>query len=68
MKQFCYKWKLHEKEMQGKYKCESQEALREHVNKIGGELIEIVEEKEIVEETPPPAPVSEAPQAEPAPA
>jgi uncharacterized RDD family membrane protein YckC len=53
MKTFQYRWKINNQEFTGTKNFESREALKEHLSRIGGELIEILTEVE--KPTPPPA-------------
>lgn len=49
MKTFKYRWKVVNSEHIGQKDCEDEPALRDHVEKAGGELVEIIEVKEIGE-------------------
>ena len=46
MKTFKYKWKLHDNEIVGSRDCDDEASLRRHVERNGGQLIEILEVQE----------------------
>jgi hypothetical protein len=51
MKEFTYKWKIHGHNFTGTYACQDEAALRDHISKYNGELLEVLyaEEKAVVE-------------------
>lgn len=61
MKKFTYKWKIGVSEFTGTYICQDETALRRHIAKYNGELLEMLKSEDVVLEVPA---VSEAPKPE----
>ena len=61
MKKFTYKWKIYDHYFTGTYICEDEAALKSHVAKYNGELLEVLQaedavvEQHVVQEAPKPA-------------
>ena len=48
MKQFKYKWKIGGNETIGSKECADENALKAHIENVGGELMEILEQSEVI--------------------